>query len=300
MSKLKWLVGFALLATLLWYFFLKQEHYQIRFITSQPPGVVYQHLADWPIFGKQDSLEVVWEGGSRFSTVHQMVIDREDTLDYQWDIWRINDSTTKVKAKVTDPKHYWKRKWEVPLQIGNFASQNVTLVENVRNQLNKKAENFEVEAIADTIFPSKFCAYISVENVPVAQKANKMLSEISLVMGYIKDYEIPLDGDPFLQVTRWDQENNTIDFDFCFPIQKSDSLPPTQGVAFKTTNNERFLKAVFHGNYRISDHAWYYLLDYANRNDLQIEALPTELYLNDPHVGGNSLEWEAHIFVPLK
>lgn len=300
MRKLKWLVGFALLATLLWYFFLKQEHYQIRFTTSQPPGVVYQHLADWSIFGKQDSLDVHWVSGTRYSSIHQMVTQKEDTVVYEWEIGRINDTTTQIRALVTDPVKYWERKFQAPLHLGSFVEENIERVRKVGDQLVKKAENFEVETISDTLFPSKFCAYISVSDVPVEKKANRMLSEISFVMGYIKDHEIPLDGDPFLQVTRWDQDKNTIDFDFCFPIQKSDSLPPASNVAFKTTHSQKYLKAVFHGNYRISDNAWYYLLDHAERSTLEIDPLPTELYLNDPHVGGNSLEWEAHIFVPLK
>lgn len=300
MRKLKWLLGIAILATLIWYFFLKHEHYQIRFTTSQPPGVVYRHLEDWPLFGKQDSLEVLLNRGNRYTFLEQSVIDGEDTLRYRWEIERIKDSTTLVKAKVTDPKHYWKRKLEIPFNLGHFIPENVNRVKNVGDVLINKAEGFEVEAITDTVYPGKFCAYVSVSNVPVQQKANKMLSEIALVMGYLKEHEIPLAGDPFLEVTHWDQEKNTIDFDFCFPIQKNDSLPPTSEVMFKTTGNQHFLKAIFHGNYRISDNAWYYLMDYAQQNDLQIDPLPTELFLNDPHAGGNSLEWEAHIFVPLK
>lgn len=300
MRKLKWLIGFALLATLLWYFFLKQEHYQIRFTTSQPPGMVYQHLNDWSLLDTKDSLKVLWKKGTRYSYVQQTVIKDQDTLDYQWEIQRINDSITEVKARVTDTKQFWRRKFEAPLHLGHFVSDNVARVKNVGTNLIEKEEKFEIEAISDTLFPSKFCAYVSVSNVPVKQKTRKMLSEISLVMGYIKSHDIPLDGDPFLQVTRWDQENNSIDFDFCFPIQKKDSLPPSSEVKFKTTESQRFLKAIFHGNYKISDFAWYYLLDHAERNQLDIALLPTELYLNDPHAGGNSLDWEAHIFVPLK
>ena len=69
---------------------------------------------------------------------------------------------------------------------------------------------------------------------------------------------------------------------------------------FKTTKEQKMLKAIFNGNYRISHIGWYYLLDHAERNNLTINPLPTEIFLNDPHEGGNSIEWNAHILVPLK
>ena len=127
-----------------------------------------------------------------------------------------------------------------------------------------------------------------------------MLSNISVIMNYIKDNEIPLNGDPFLEVTHWDQEHDSIDFNFCFPIHIKDSLPDHPEILFKETAPLHALKAVYHGNYKISDNAWYYLLDYAERKHLKIEDTPIEIYLNDPHEGGNSLEWEAHILLPLK
>ena len=38
----------------------------------------------------------------------------------------------------------------------------------------------------------------------------------------------------------------------------------------------------------------------AEINDIAINRLPIEIYLNDPHGGGNDLEWEAEIYMPLE
>ncbi len=54
------------------------------------------------------------------------------------------------------------------------------------------------------------------------------------------------------------------------------------------------LKADFNGNYRISNYAWYYLLDEAERKGLNISPTPIEVYLNDPHEGGRVYDG-AHI-----
>lgn len=300
MKKLKWLLGLALIGGLIWYFFFKKEHYQIRFTTTQPPGVVYQHIEDWSSFKAEDSLEIRWQDGTRYSSIDQKVVLGNDTIDYHWDILRVSDSTTKVKAQITDHQQYWIQKFKAPLHLGNFVPSNIKRVEDVGEQLVQKSKKFKVHSISDTLFPATFCAYLPVKDIPVNQKARHMLSEIQLLMGYLKEHDIPLAGDPFLQVKHWNEEENTIDFDFCFPIEKTDSLPPTDLIQFQTTAPKKYLKTVFNGNYRISDKAWYYLLDYAQRNDIAIDLLPTEVFLNDPHAGGNSLEWKAHILVPLR
>jgi effector-binding domain-containing protein len=299
MKKAKWILGVVILATLTWYFFLKPEHYQITFTTSQPPGVVYQHILDWPIYGKKDSLNIQMTSAKRYSEVQEEVSIHDSLFHYNWDFIRINDSLTRVTAHISDVQHPWLQKLQVPFIKNAFVNRSILNVKNVGEQLVKKQENFKVAKITDTVFPSTYCAYIKVSS-ELKLKAKNMLSNISVIMNYIKDNEIPLNGDPFLEVTHWDQEHDRIDFNFCFPIHIKDSLPYHPEILFKETLPLHALKAVYHGNYKISDNAWYYLLDYAERNHLEIEDTPIEIYLNDPHEGGNSLEWEAHILLPLK
>lgn len=299
MRKVKWILGVVIFAALTWYFLLKPEHYQITFTTSQPPGVVYQHIVDWPIYGKIDSLNIQLISGQRYSKVQQEVSIHDSIFKYDWDFSRINDSLTKVTAHITDLRNPWIQKLQVPVKNNAFVKRSILNVKNVGAQLIKKQENFRIAKITDTVFPATYCAYIKV-NSSLKLKAQNMLSHISIIMGYIKDNEIALRGDPFLEVTYWDQEKDSIDFNFCFPIHKKDSLPEHPNILFKETVPVHALKAVFHGNYKISDNAWYYLLDHAERNGLETENKPVEIFLNDPHEGGNSLEWEAHILLPLK
>ncbi len=298
MKKVKWIVGIAILVTLTWYFFLKPEHYRITFTTRQPPGVVYHHIKDWPIYGKKDSLNVHLTSGERYAELQQEVSIHDSLFQYDWDFKRINDSLTKVTANITDLQHPWLQKLQVPFYKNPFVKRSILNVKHIGTELLHKQENFKVVEITDTIFPVTYCAYIKVSS-SLKLKAKNMLSSIGVIMLYIKDNGISLNGDPFLEVTHWDQEKDSIDFNFCFPIREKDSLPPHPEILFKKTTPLPSLKAVFHGNYKISDNAWYYLLDYAERNELEIEETPIEIYLNDPHQGGNSLEWKAHILLPL-
>lgn len=298
MSKVKWILSIVIFTILAWYFLLKPEHYQISFTTRQPPGVVYQHIMDWPIYGKKDSLAIQWVSSERYTQILQEVGIKDSLFQYTWDFKRIDDSLTKVTAHIRDLQHPWLQKLQVPFYKNNFVKNSIRNVKEVGTQLVKKQENFKVAKISDTLLPSTYCAYIKVRS-SLKQKSKNMLSNIGIIMGYIKDNGIALNGDPFLEVTHWNMERDSIDFNFCFPIQKKDSLPDHPEILFKETIPVHSLKAVYHGNYKISDNAWYYLLDYAERNHIKVEDKPLEIFLNDPHEGGNSLEWEAHILLPL-
>lgn len=299
MRKIGWILGFAAVAALLWYLFLKKEHYQISFTTKQPPGVVFQHLKEWPVFGKLDSLSVTMESQDPYHSLKQQVVVHDSTQSYHWSIYRKNDSLTKVTAYIHDVDHHWKQKLLIPFTKTDFVKRSVKNVKTIGNQLIRKAENFRVGKISDTLLPSTFCAYIPVQS-SVNGKAQNMLRDINLVMPILKDHNISLSGPPFLEVKKWDREKDSIWFDFCFPVLESDSLPQSPSFKYKKTNSIKALKAVFNGNYRISSNAWYYLLDEAERKNLSVSPAPIEIFLNDPHEGGESLQWESHILLPLK
>jgi len=111
---------------------------------------------------------------------------------------------------------------------------------------------------------------------------------------------LELQGDPFLQVTHWDQQTDSIAFDFCFPIRANDSLPVSEVVKFKEVQAFTGIKTIFNGNYSISDKSWYWLLRHAENNNIEVDPLPFEVYKNDPHMGGDALQWEAEVYLPIK
>ena len=60
------------------------------------------------------------------------------------------------------------------------------------------------------------------------------------------------------------------------------------------------MKAIYNGNYITSDRAWYSLHDYANKNNIKIEENPTEIFHNNPNMGGDELKWKTEVFIPIK
>ncbi|MAO07550.1 MAG: hypothetical protein CL596_02425 [Alteromonas sp.] len=288
-----------MLVGLLWYLFIKKDHYQITFTTPESPGMVYHHLMDWPIYGKKDSISINLVSEERYQHIAQQVSVNDSLFLFEWSFERKNDSTTQVKAKITDIEHPIKQKVQIPFSNNAFKKRAFKSVYDVAQELKNKSENFKIGSVSDTLLPSTYCAYIPLK-ATTKTKAQVMLSNISFVIPTLKDDSISLSGPPFLEVTHWNQANDSIYFNFCFPIPKKESLPQSPYFSYKETAPKKGLKVVFNGNYRISHNAWYALLDHAERNNRKVESLPTEVFWNDPHEGGESLRWKTDILLPLK
>jgi effector-binding domain-containing protein len=295
---LKWIFGLSIVILAVWYFAIKKEHYQVSFTTIQPPGVIYDHILGWNSYAKKDITSISTTLKIPFSELQQNVQIGDSLFSYRWNISKEGDGKTRVRAYIRDEVNGFSQKLRVPFVKNSFVKRSVNNVQNIVNELKFKTQQFRVHSITDTVFSGGYCVYLPIEST-MGKKAKNMLSNIATIMEYINSNEIALQGDPFLEVTSWDKQDETIKFNFCFPIEKSDSIPKNAQLQFKTLAPFRALKAEFNGNYSISNNAWYFLLDYAERNNLNIRELPLELYLVDPHIGGDSMNWKALIFLPL-
>ena len=74
---------------------------------------------------------------------------------------------------------------------------------------------------------------------------------------------------------------------------------PDAKVKFKAIPSIKGLKATYYGNFRTSDRAWFALIDYAKRNQINLENRVLENFLANPFNGGNELEWETKIIIPF-
>lgn len=295
---LTWIFGLSIVIIAVWYFGIKEEHYQVSFTTVQPPGLIYDHISTWNSYATKDITSISVTSKIPFSEIQQNVQVGDSLFSYRWKISKKGDGKTRVTAYVRDEVNGFSQKIRGPFVKNSFVKRSVGNVQNIVNELKFKTQQFRVHSVKDTIFSGGYCVYMAIEST-MGKKAKNMLSNIATIMEYINSNEIALQGDPFLEVTSWDKHEETIKFNFCFPIEKSDSIPRNAQLQFKTLAPIRVLKAEFNGNYSISNNAWYYLLDHAERNNMKIRELPIELYLVDPHVGGDPMNWKAHIFLPL-
>jgi len=298
-QRIWWIVLAVLVVIALWYLFLRAYHLSVSFNTPVHPEIVYEHLNEWPL-AASDSLKISKVMATRPQTVTQKVIRDSTEYQYTWSIERENPSSTSVVVQIKDLDNPILQKMKVLTGTGNLKDIALAHTKSIFEGLKKKSKDFRVHSIKDSVRKSVYCAYIPLKG-HITNKATVMRAHIIEVMGYIKDHNIPLAGDPFLEVTQWDRKTDSIAFDFCFPITRSDSLPtPPPPVKLKQTKKFSGLKAEFNGNYRNSHKSWYYLLENAEQRKLEVDPRPVEVFLNDPHGAGDPLNWKAIIYLPLK
>lgn len=297
-KPLRILLLLAIAGAAVWYFGLKNDHYRISFTTKQPPAIIYNQIKQWKGTAENGIASVRVDNKQRHSSISQTVQVGDSVFNYDWSFYRENDSTTQVEVKITDKNHWFPQKLQVPFSKNDFVKRNVNIVKVIGAEFVVETKKFKVHSITDTLFGARYCVYVPLKSV-VNRKASNMLYSIGDLMGYINDNEIELEGDPYLEVTKWDEEAATMEYNFCFPITKSDSLPASDLVMFKESPSFSGIKADFNGNYAITNNAWYYLQDYAEQHGLKVKNLPTEVYLNDPQSGGDAKNWKAHIYLPL-
>jgi effector-binding domain-containing protein len=293
-------LGIMLIGLGIWYFFIKGYNYQVSFTTKQSPSIVYDHLTNWNDGKSQSDSVVSLISKQPFTGIVQNYKFGDSLFKFDWDLKMLDESTTKVTAKVKDEQHSAMQNLYILSPDNHFKNKSISTVQKFGESLVKNAENYRLHDVKDSIIPSQNCAYISVKSKR-SEKASAMLKNIFYVMNYIKEHDtIQLTGHPFLEVTEWNTENDSLKFDFCFPINKMENYPKLpSNVSIKKTKERKALKTIFNGNYRISDRAWLQLRDYAAYNNIKTHNLPVEIFHNDPHTGTNSLEWKAEIFMPL-
>ena len=295
MKKVILVLGVLLLAGLVWYLFIKPYDYVVSFKARTFPGTINQSLKIWNSTLKDAQL-VNQEG---LTHLEQNIKFNDSTYLYQWDIIPLTDSTSKIKVYVKDLDHSLQNKIAIPFFNTDFEKRTISTVKDFSEKLNEHIDNFRVKVTGKKELAATYCAYVSVKTNQFG-KAKGMMYNYPLLNTILANNGIELNGRPFIEITEWDKETDSIHYDFCYPIIKSDSLPEHPDLKYKQFNSRNALMAVYNGNYITSDRAWYALMDYAGKNDIQVTGLPVEVFQNNPNMGGDALTWKAEIYLPLK
>ncbi|SDB63223.1 GyrI-like small molecule binding domain-containing protein [Flavobacteriaceae bacterium MAR_2010_188] len=295
------IVAVLILLALSWYLFIKDYNYKITFKTSLPPGAVYASLSNWDHLQIINSDSIIIGEVKPFEEISYTLLEKDSSFKFVYNINRTEGNETKIVTYVTDMKNGFSQNIAVPFKKNDFVNRSVSETKLFLTYLKSLEETYAVEVVEDSTFviPSKNIAYINI-NSRIDAKANMMATYIVYLMGYIREFDIPLDGDPFLKVNKIDLQTKMIEYEFCFPIKKMDSMPERRNIYFKETPATNAIKANFRGNYRNTEFAWYELMDYAKRNNIDVLEQPLEIYLNDPQSGTNSIDWKADVYLPIK
>lgn len=297
-KRLSYTLLFLLVATGIWYFFIKEYDYLVTFETKNAPGIVYNKLVNWNQ-GRATEDEVTILNKTPYSQVQlELVQDNSKTI-MNWQFQSISDSVTKIKVQFKDPDHGISERFKLLIGQSGLVESSIKTAKKVRTELKAHTTRYRTHSIQESFIPERHCACTKTDSIKMLMKATNMMRTNAVLSDFLVRNDLSVTEFPLLEVTRWNRETEQIDFEFCFPVPKDKEYLPIQGVYIKSFPKRKALKVIFNGNYLISDRAWYKAVDYAQRNQLDIAPYPTEFYYNDPHSGTDELSWVAEIYFPL-
>ena len=295
MRKLLLAVAVLAIIVLIWYLFIKPYDYRVSFVAKTFPGTINQTVKLWNST-LQNPLPIEQEDVNNFT---QRLSMGDSTHIYKWEINPINDSTSQVRVYVKDPNHSLANKIKIPFSETDFEKGAKRNILQFMTNLAEHSSKFKITIIGEDQYYDTYCAYVSLKGT-LFQKAAGMMQNYDLFTTVLPDNGVAANGLPFVEITHWDQQTDSIAYNFCFPILQTDNLPVHPDLNYKKFNGKKALKAIYNGNYITSDRAWYALQDYAKQNKLEIEPLPVEFFYSNPNMGGDELGWKAEIYLPLK
>lgn len=298
-KRIKYIVLLLLVAVGTWYFFIKEYDYLVTFETKNAPGIVYQKLLNWNQ-GRAEEDEVSILSKVPFSQVQLEIAQGDSKTLMNWEFGSISDSVTKVKVYFKDSENSLSERFKFLIGQSGLVKNSIKTAKTVRAELKAHTTRYKVNIPEESMIPERYCACTKTDSIKMLMKATNMMKKNAVLSDFLVRNDLSVTEFPLLQITRWNRETEKIDFEFCFPVPKDKEYLPIQGVYLKSFPSRKALKTIFNGNYLISDRAWYKSVDYAQRNQIDIEPYPIEFYYNDPHSGTDELSWVAEIYFPLK
>lgn len=298
-AKIKWSIVTILIVFLGWYFLIKQSDYTITFEAKAATGTVFQGIQEWSVAqSKKNNDTYTTLEKKNFDFIKQEFKKGNNQMEYSWNIKSINDSTSKIEVNVKDLNHSWYNKLTVPFISTPFKVEQVNKIKDFKVGLEEHLKAFKVRVDGEGQSAATFVAYITLKSV-LQEKAQTMIANDAIITGYLYTNKIKITGKPYVEITNWDKDKETVEFNYCFPVSKNAKIVADSNVKFKTIPALKGLRATYYGNFRTSDRAWFALLDYAKRNGIELENKVLENFLANPFNGGNELEWETKIIIPF-
>lgn len=293
MKKLFVVLGLLIFGAILWYLFIKSHDYLVRFKVNTSPGVVNQTIKNW-----SSSLEnsQIISSDTIFQVNQELMIDSIKTR-FNWEITPESDSTSSVKVYATDINNSFKNKVQIPFSETFFEKETKSKLLNFNSLLKEHLSVFKVGEVKKDTLEATNVLYVEIKTTQ--QKKAKGMMENYPFLDQLMAFSSSLkpNGLPFIEVTYWNQKNDSLHYNFCYPVMPTDKRPDNKEVKYKLFKGGKALKTEYNGNYMTSDRAWYKILDYADKNSISTTHLPIEVFYTNPNNGGDELNWKTEVFL---
>ncbi|WP_378178836.1 GyrI-like domain-containing protein [Aquimarina sp. SS2-1] len=284
----------------IWYLFIKKFDYQVTFTAKGSKGSIYHQIIAWESWGKNSKAKnITTIDTTLFKTVTQQVKLKDTILNLKWTLESVNDSVTKIRVDAFSGKHSMANRLKILTGDSDFTKSLKHKLKNFGKGVNNFARNFRIIIDGESEIPALAYLYVSSTSNRSAKAAMMMQTNTDLYPSILEN-EVKVDGAPFVRIKEWNIVDDTIQFEFGFPIKYNDSLPINSLIKYDKFPVRKALKATFYGNYRYSDQAWFALMEYAEEKNMEIDKKPFEIFYNNPMQDGNPSQWKAEVYMPLR
>jgi effector-binding domain-containing protein len=294
MKKVSIFILLLILGGIFLYVFVYPYDYLVTMQLKANIGTINQTVKLWNT--NLENTELTWD--EDLEHLSQKLHFNDSTHIYDWELSKVNDSVSKIKIFTKDSAHSLANKIRIPFFDTDFEKRTKKTLKEFSNMLAEDLRNIKVEVIGEGEIEATDYAYISNKTTQFG-KAGGMMKNFSLLDPYLVNHGVELNGNPFIEITRWNRAKDSLEYNFCYPIIRNDSLPQQRDLKYGFRKQQKALKAIYNGNYITSDRAWYALLDYAERNNIKTTGLAVEIFYNNPNMGGDEINWKAEIYMPI-
>ena len=267
----------------------------VRFKVKAIPGTINQTIKLWS--QTLDSSNI-YQYPNDITKIDQELTINDSTYVYHWTLHELTDSTTQIKVHVKDVKNTLINKIKIPFYETDFEKTTKKTLLKFNNRLEYHLSKINFKILGKDSFAGTYCAYVPLKSIQL-KKATGMKQNYSMLSGFMASNNIQLNGPPIIEITKWDMNTDSIHYNFCYPIIKSDSLPSHHLIKYKELKPKSAIKAEYIGNYITSDRTWYALSNYAKKNKIKITGKPIEVFHNNPNMG-DELNWKTEVYMPIQ
>lgn len=278
-----------------WYLLIKPFEFEATFKTETLPGDIIQTIRLW---NRTLDNSTILEVDSTYQLNQQLTWNGR-TYQYNWHFTNSSDTVTKVNVEITEISNRLVNKILIPFLEQPIEKDAKDILKKFYNILQTHLKITKVKIAGEVELAPKFCACTLVD-VDQIDKARGMMRDYPLLSELVSEHNLKSNGLPIVQILSWNHSMGKLKFNFCFPIERTDSLPDVKDIIYKEVKVQRALKAIYNGNYITSDRAWYSLINYANAKGYQLNGFPVEYFHDNPNLGVNESEWKAEVFLPVK
>ncbi len=268
----------------------------VRFQATTYPGTVLETYKVWENTLSESDMSIDIDK----NVISQKIRRGGKQYNLKWSVILENDSVTRVRVKAWEPGREIINRLTIPINETPIEKDIKYLTKDFYGKLKEHLSKTRVSVQGITAYDSVFCIYIPLKTSQLG-KAMGMMSNFSLISGFVLENNLKEDGVPMVEITHWDETSEELEFNFCYPIVVNDTLPAHPILQYKWIPGKRAVKAIYNGNYITSDRAWYALGHYMEKNDIEPDGLPIEFFFDNPNIADrNELSWKAEIYFPIK